>query len=975
MKKNQHLLFLIFICLIAYNGLAQRIFDPTKCHLIENKASRQVLTVFGGSSDEGTLINQFSNVDLGFQRWFFTQAADGKYNIKSKYTDKLMTVRNCDNSSIIQQYTADGTTSQKWRLESQTDGSYKIFAENCNKPIKVEGGSISDQAKIGIGTDDGTDAFKWFIKELPCEGCNILPEPNLTFVYPDYPVGTNNGSITITNLPAGASSSLDYGVFTKDKKVYSGLAARTYTLTVLLNGCELTKTTSLVNRGVSATKFDPLNCYFIVNKATNKVLEVKDASQTEGAQVYQWSAINDRKHQLWRIVTLSDGTLNLVSKNSGKFIDAPDCAEGATIKQYAGDGTSSQNWRLETNTDNDGSIKLRNVSCDKLLRVEGGNTTDGANVGIKIPFESDVFKWYIKLAPCAPDACPPTPILSRVFPTATSSGSITIENLGAGVESSLEGPLIEKPVFTANKKAYTVIAEGQYKIKLRFNGCVSEINEDITRRRTSVKYFPGFFRIINKATGKALTVKNDSQSDAAAIVQATYTGSANQQWIRSQTTNFGSPAGFSFFSKSSKKALRANDPATFCVESSTPTYQSSFLSYWYPVLQSDGSYKILKSAPPGCIKLVLQVANNSAETVSSETDANNDFSKWLIEDVSTPPPAVSEFDPNKCYRIVNKATSKVLEVKGGLSADGTQIYQWASSTSRNQQLWKVSKRSDGKYNLIAKSSGKLMDAPDCTEGGIIKLYGADGTNSQNWALEPQTGGFYKILNQSCNKFIRVEGSNTADGHEVGIKNDFGAASFVWSFQEANCTTGVAALSSNETFAFEAQAVEGRAKLQWVTNTNDKDYFNIERQNANGEFEILDRQNAFSTENGLKTYTFTDFNPLEGDNFYRINTISNGNTPPQYSDIKKLSFLKTEDVGIYPNPASDFIALDLRKYEGKKVILSVYNQVGKLLKSQVIEKASSAPVHLDMGGQGDGQMLLRVSSEGRREVMKNFLIQH
>jgi hypothetical protein len=292
-------------------------------------------------------------------------------------------------------------------------------------------------------------------------------------------------------------------------------------------------------------------------------------------------------------------------------------------------------------------------------------------------------------------------------------------------------------------------------------------------------------------------------------------------------------------------------------------------------------------------------------------------------------------------------------------------------------LWlTIAPNKSGDFTIISKSSGKLIDAPDCTEGAIIKQFAADGTGSQNWKFDLQADGSYKILNQTCNKYIRVEGGNTADGHEVGIKNDFGTDVFKWLVQEAACPTPNVALVGNETFIFDAQAVEGRALLQWATKASDKiDYFNVERLNAQGEFEILDKQNVHTDNSALKSYTFTDVNPLEGDNFYRIQTMSNGNTPPQYSDIKKVSFVKTADVSIYPNPASDFIDLDLRKYEGKKVTLYVYDQVGRLIKSQVIEKASNAPVRLDMGSHGDGQMLLRVSAEGRREVTKKFLIQH
>ena len=138
-------------------------------------------------------------------------------------------------------------------------------------------------------------------------------------------------------------------------------------------------------------------------------------------------------------------------------------------------------------------------------------------------------------------------------------------------------------------------------------------------------------------------------------------------------------------------------------------------------------------------------------------------------------------------------------------------------------------------------------------------------------MEAQVDGSYKILNSSCNKYLRLESGSTADGASVGIKNDFGTDAFKWYFQPADCATGAVLSATNASFGFEARASEGRAKLQWITNTGYiTDYFEIERINAQGNFDVLGRQNAEGN-NDMKSYSFTDNDPLDGDNFYRINS--------------------------------------------------------------------------------------------------------
>jgi hypothetical protein len=705
-------------------------------------------------------------------------------------------------------------------LETQSDGSYKILNVSCQKYMRVEGSSTADGANVGIKNDYGAMTFKWTIREAACVAdCNSLALPTFTFVSPN---GVNLGSITITNLPAGASSAINDGAFTLGKKVYSGLIPGFYYIRIKLNSCETYEDWYLERTRPSVTTFDPNECYIILNKARNQVLEVKDDLNAEGALIVQSAFTSGKKSQLWQITKLSDGRLQFKSKSSGKLIDAPDCTSGASIKQFAADGTSSQTWRFETGPFQneifpDGSVKLVNQSCNKYL-VDGGSLSNDDN--------TDVFRWYIDVAPvCVTTACPPKAVVSRKAATATAFGNITISNLPLGASSSLEGPLIDNPVFTTNKTLYEFSANGRYKVKISLNGCVSDTIVDVPNNpRGSYNYNPRCYRMVNKATGKVLTIKDASLADGTAVMLSTYTGAINQKWTIGQAI-FDGTTTTAYITKSGKNWLNSSRPLVGCFGSDTglyPVFLNKFSNFsWYSDAQPDGSY-ILR-ASPGCTQAVFKAVNTTSSEVVVGADANDNTGNWLFEEVSCP-----------------------------------------TST---------------------------------------------------------------------------------------------------------------ALSTQETFAFEAQAVEGRAKLQWVTNADDIDYFNIERKDANGDFEILDRQNALSTENGLKTYTFTDFNPLEGDNFYRIHTILNGNTPPQYSEVKKVSFIKKEDVGIFPNPASDFIDIDLRKYEGKKVTLSVYNQVGKLLKIQVIEKASSEPVHLDLGGQGDGQMLLRISAEGRREVMKKFLIQH
>jgi hypothetical protein len=494
------------------------------------------------------------------------------------------------------------------------------------------------------------------------------------------------------------------------------------------------------------------------------------------------------------------------------------------------------------------------------------------------------------------------------------------------------------------------------------------------------------YRFVNKATNKILEVKNASQAEGAQIYQGTFTGygtfpgGAHQLWLPVKL-----PDGkYTIASRNSGKMMDIidNSPSGYCVEG---TIIQQFAAdgtnsqKWRIELQPDLSFKIYSLT---CNK-ALRVENASTAdgaSVGIKYDFGTDAFKWFIDESICADPYTSPttIDPTKCYRIVNKTSNKVLEVKNASNADSVQIYQWASATNRPHQLWKITRFNDDRYSIKSASSGKVIDILDntpagfCIEGTLIQQFPFDGTNSQRWGVETQADGSYKLRNATCNKYLRVESGSTADGANVGIKNDFGTDVFKWFFEEADCATGEVLASKKALFSFEAHASEGRAQLQWVTNTGYKtDYFEIERLNVRGEFEVLERKNVYAT-NDTKYYTFTDNTPMEGDNFYRIHTVFN-NAPPQYSEVKKVSFTQTDGVSVYPNPANEYINVDLRTYEGKTVTLSVYNSVGLLIKKQTIKKVSATPQQVDVQGFGAGSYLLRVQSEGKREVTRLFHI--
>ena len=293
------------------------------------------------------------------------------------------------------------------------------------------------------------------------------------------------------------------------------------------------------------------------------------------------------------------------------------------------------------------------------------------------------------------------------------------------------------------------------------------------------------------------------------------------------------------------------------------------------------------------------------------------------------------------------------------------------------------------WGAITESNCLTINSSDCTVDGlkcddVIVKGNSDGTISV-------TGiGAYTSYVQVINNQLQTISNSEYNQPDVSIpvKNGtysvnvllYDASDGGWLFLcektvAVTVSGGLNALSKNILLDINAFAEAQRAQIQWINNTGSfNDFFTVEkRNNVSGNFEKIETVNSKPTEEN-EVYSIYDNAITEGDNTYRVQlTMFDGQV--KTSAVKTLTYQNLNDVRIFPNPASDFIDVDLKSYEGKKVTLYIYNQVGKLIQTQQIERASATPIHLDMDKQSSGQMLLRVTAEGRKEVTKKFVIQN
>ncbi|MCX7746268.1 MAG: M6 family metalloprotease domain-containing protein [Clostridia bacterium] len=169
--------------------------------------------------------------------------------------------------------------------------------------------------------------------------------------------------------------------------------------------------------------FNPNDYYKIVNKNSNKCLDVYYASTDDGASLWQWSD-NGSDAQKWRIVEQSNGYYKLVSKVSNKCADVyyNGNQDGTKVHQWTDNGSDAQMWALLD--DGNGYFRLLGKGSRKYLEISGGSIDDGALAQIWSGAEVNHQLWQIvKVESGATPVPTNTPTITPT-PTATPTATI-----------------------------------------------------------------------------------------------------------------------------------------------------------------------------------------------------------------------------------------------------------------------------------------------------------------------------------------------------------------------------------------------------------------------------------------------------------------------------------------------------------------------------------------------------------------------
>lgn len=464
--------------------------------------------------------------------------------------------------------------------------------------------------------------------------------------------------------------------------------------------------------------------YSIVSsQKDSKVLDVSKASINDKANIQLYQN-NDTIAQQFHISYAGKGYYSIITEHSNKAFDVASASlkSGANVQQYRSNGSNAQLWKFIEAEDGSYYIKSK---LGTVLSIEGDSLNNGTNINVQNMRSAGTQQWKLK--------------------------KIQDQNVENGTY-----------LIASQKDSLRLATQKNNNIQIN-------VIDNADAQRYEIEYVAdGYYRIINKASGKVLDVAGQSRETRVNLQQADWTGGDGQLW------RFISTGEGSYFIKSKLGTFMDSSSGSMDENNNIWMYgyNGSLAQSWIldasrvnaedkPI--EDGTYIFTSALKDNC---VMDITGGSlAEKAGVQLYGSNNTSAQRFE---------VTYQGDGYYKIVSEKSGKALDLANGSGASRTPIWQMNSSSSDTQK-WKFINAGSGQY-YIKSTKGTFVDV----SGGKaqprtkIQSYYPNGTSAQKWSItkntyRPVKEGEYAIksyLNSMCT--MELAGNEAEDGANIQL---------------------------------------------------------------------------------------------------------------------------------------------------------------------------------------------------------------
>jgi mannan endo-1,4-beta-mannosidase len=155
------------------------------------------------------------------------------------------------------------------------------------------------------------------------------------------------------------------------------------------------------------------------------------------------------------------------------------------------------------------------------------------------------------------------------------------------------------------------------------------------------------------------------------------------------------------------------------------------------------------------------------------------YSLWELEVFGTANSSAPIADGT--YKIVARHSGKAVDAAG--TANGANVHQW-SYWGGNNQKWTLTHLGSSQYRITGVQSGRVLDVAGASsaDGANIALWDWVSANEQKFTIAATSGGYYSVRAVHSGKAMDVSGVSTADGANIHQWTYVGGNNQQWAFQ-------------------------------------------------------------------------------------------------------------------------------------------------------------------------------------------------
>lgn len=684
--------------------------------------SGRAFDVAGGSTKEGANLQQYGWNQSEAQLWKFVDAGNGQFYI----TSKKNTVISRDSAKAnIYMMKADGSSLQKWKLTESSyrpvaDGNYTMTSA-ASEAAKMSC-ATAKSGNIQLETYYNAENQKFKVqyigggyykilenstgKSLHVENASPNAKANLQLG------AWKNGSaaqlwkfVDAGNGSYYIKSKLGTAVELQSGKTTAGTNIRMYTM----NGTAAQKW--IPDAGKAAAKDKPFaNGTYTIRAGNNRnfVLDVASGSLANKANVRLYKS-NNSAAQRYELYYVKDGYYKILAEHSGRALDVSAGSKnpGANVQQYTSNGSDAQLWKFISI----GNGKYYIQSKKGTVLDLAGSAASGTNVQMNTLSGASTQCWEVES-----DKVLPLKNGTYSFRSSSSANKV-LEVEGASTKDS------------GNVRLNTF--------------------KDLTSQEFDITHVKdGYYKIVAKHSGKALTVAGTSSKKGANAVQKSWAQLDGQLW------KFIQAGGGAYYIKS--KLGTVLDVKSGKIQAGTNvqmyTQNGTKAQKWTPRLEKE--YKAV-DVKAGTYVIHTAMNKNRVLDIAGGSGANG-ANVRLYHGNDT---AAQRFKVEKVsggyYRIVSEKTGKVLDVRSGSMAAkaNVQQYEWKKADA---QLWKFvdAGKVNGEQQYYLQSKlGNMLDVAGAKTavGTNVQTYTPNGSIAQKWVLDTAADRpkLYKIMGQTA----------------------------------------------------------------------------------------------------------------------------------------------------------------------------------------------------------------------------------